>query len=72
MCSIRTYTPITFLGRGMAQAAGAKLLLPAQDRVRFPFTVIEDGHNMTFWECPAPHHIGSRSHDGEYVLLPER
>jgi glyoxylase-like metal-dependent hydrolase (beta-lactamase superfamily II) len=34
--------------RALAQAAGAKLLLPAQDRVRFPFTVIEDGHMITF------------------------
>lgn len=34
--------------RAVAEAAGAKLLLPAQKRVRFAFTAIEEAHVITF------------------------
>jgi glyoxylase-like metal-dependent hydrolase (beta-lactamase superfamily II) len=34
--------------RSLAEAAGGKLLLPAQDRARFPFAPIEDGQIIAF------------------------
>jgi glyoxylase-like metal-dependent hydrolase (beta-lactamase superfamily II)/rhodanese-related sulfurtransferase len=34
--------------RALAEVAGAVLLLPAQNRVRFPFTPIEDGQTVEF------------------------
>ena len=34
--------------RLLAQTAGATLLLPAQDRVGFPFTAMSDGQELTF------------------------
>jgi glyoxylase-like metal-dependent hydrolase (beta-lactamase superfamily II)/rhodanese-related sulfurtransferase len=34
--------------RPLAQMAGATLLLPAQDRVGFPFTAMSDGKELTF------------------------
>ncbi len=34
--------------RTLAEAAGATLLLPAQNRVRFPFVSVEDGHAVEF------------------------
>lgn len=32
--------------RQLAEQSGARLLLPAQDRVRFPFTAVVDGHQI--------------------------
>lgn len=37
--------------RALAEAAGARLLLPAQNRVRFPFVSIQDGHTVEFGSC---------------------
>jgi len=37
--------------RGLAEKAGATLLLPPQDRVRFPFTPIGQGNSITFGEA---------------------
>jgi glyoxylase-like metal-dependent hydrolase (beta-lactamase superfamily II)/rhodanese-related sulfurtransferase len=34
--------------RALAEATGATLLLPAQNRVRFPFTPMEDGQSVEF------------------------
>lgn len=34
--------------RALAEASGATLLLPAQNRVRFPFVSIQDGHTVEF------------------------
>jgi glyoxylase-like metal-dependent hydrolase (beta-lactamase superfamily II)/rhodanese-related sulfurtransferase len=37
--------------RALAEVAGASLLLPAQDRVRFTFAPIEDGQEIAFGEA---------------------
>ena len=55
--------------RALAEAAGAKLLLPAQKRVRFAFTPIEDGagHRVRRRSYPGDVHAGS--YDGESMQL---
>lgn len=52
-CVLDTHVHADHLSRSraLAEAARAQLMLPAQDRVRFPFTPIEEGQVITFGEA---------------------